>query len=281
MGGPWRAELLHRDLPGEPCSPHPPEEAGRGDTWLGPTPSSRFAKARGRHPHLRGLAGFHPAHRAPGGTSRRSSLPPTGLGGPPPPPPPLPSFPFRAPPTATADGDTEPARPKDCTTPTGGAREARHFWRAERGGAGRGGADEAGGSGRGRRRPPPPFGARFLRRGAAAASCSSPRRVGRAALPWLPWRPFQTRQPAAGGNVWGSLPPLARPGPRAGVRQGGQRPAGLRWPWRPPCWAPAKRGGGLLLSLRCKRAVFFLGRRFCSLPSPSPGEKACSGLLSP
>lgn len=148
-----------------------------------------------------------------------------------------------------------------------------------RSGTGRGG--RGGGSGRGRRRPPPPFGARFLRRGAAAASCSSPRRVGRAALPWLPWRPFQTRQPAAGGNVWGSLPPLARPGPRAGVKQGGQRPAGLRWPWRPPCWAPAKRGGGLLLSLRCKRAVFFLGRRFCSLPSPSPGEKACSGLLSP
>lgn len=107
----------------------------------------------------------------------------------------------------------------------------------------------------------------FLWRGAAAVSCSSPRRAGRASPPLPRWRPFQTRQPAvAGGNDRGSRPPLAGTGP--GVKQGGQR---------------RRAGPGLLRATPQRRSC--LG---CSggnepvlppaFPPPLPGEKGARPL---
>lgn len=115
----------------------------------------------------------------------------------------------------------------------------------------------------------------FLRRGVAAASCSSPRRVGRASPPWPRWRPFQTRRPAAaGGNDWGSLPPLAGTGP--GVRQGGQQRRAGPGAVRATPQRPASEGFALVSHL----SWLFRRKRACSFPSPFslPVPGPCEGV---
>lgn len=61
------------------------------------------------------------------------------------------------------------------------------------------------------------------------------------------------------------------------MRQGGQRPAGLRWPWRPPCWAPAKRGGGPPLVVEVQTSRFLPRPPFLLPAVPQPGGKGLLG----